>query len=124
MSKTKIIVLQMKELVYTGIFVGLGILLIVLPFISRHRWMPTMKTPFTSMEVTGLPDPIYTLHLRTRVIRGICIKMYMTAARTTLFSPMRSISMAIQKAGQPMRKSTRTNTLDIKRTKLEYCETI
>lgn len=30
MSKTKIIVFQMKELVYTGIFVGLGILLIVL----------------------------------------------------------------------------------------------
>ncbi len=30
MSKTKIVVLQMKELVYTGIFVGLGILLIIL----------------------------------------------------------------------------------------------
>lgn len=30
MSKTKILVFQMKELVYTGIFVGLGLLLIVL----------------------------------------------------------------------------------------------
>ncbi len=30
MSKTKIIVFQMKELVYTGIFVGLGILLIII----------------------------------------------------------------------------------------------
>ncbi len=29
-SKTKIVVLHMKELIYTGIFVGLGILLIVL----------------------------------------------------------------------------------------------
>ena len=33
MSKTKIIVLQMKELVYTGIFVGLGILLSLLLFV-------------------------------------------------------------------------------------------
>lgn len=30
MSKTKILVFQMKELVYTGIFVGLGLLLIIL----------------------------------------------------------------------------------------------
>lgn len=36
MSKTKIIVLQMKELVYTGIFVGLGILLIVLLFVMFY----------------------------------------------------------------------------------------
>ncbi len=30
MAKTKIIVLQMKEIIYTAIFVGLGILLILL----------------------------------------------------------------------------------------------
>ncbi len=30
MSKTKILVFQMKELVYTGIFIGLGLLLIIL----------------------------------------------------------------------------------------------
>lgn len=30
MSKTKIVVIQRKELIYTGIFVGLGILLILL----------------------------------------------------------------------------------------------
>ena len=29
-SKTKIVVLRMKELIYTAIFVGLGILLIIL----------------------------------------------------------------------------------------------
>ena len=29
-SKTKIVVLRMKELIYTGIFVALGILLILL----------------------------------------------------------------------------------------------
>ena len=30
MAKTKIVVIQMKELIYTAIFAGLGILLIVL----------------------------------------------------------------------------------------------
>ena len=30
-SKTKIVVLRMKEIIYTAIFIGLGILLITLP---------------------------------------------------------------------------------------------
>ena len=32
-SKTKIVVLRMKEIIYTAIFIGLGILLITLFFI-------------------------------------------------------------------------------------------
>ncbi len=30
MSKTKIVILQMRELIYTAIFVGLGIILLIL----------------------------------------------------------------------------------------------
>ena len=33
MSRTRIVILQMKELIYTAIFVGLGIILLILLFI-------------------------------------------------------------------------------------------
>lgn len=33
MSKTKIVVLRMKEVVYTAVFVGLGILLLIVLFL-------------------------------------------------------------------------------------------
>lgn len=48
-AKTKIVVLHMKELIYTAIFVGLGILLIVLllfmflPEKKNHESVETMK---------------------------------------------------------------------------------
>lgn len=55
-SKTKIVVLRMKEIIYTAIFVGLGILLITLflimfrpkkiPFPLPEKW-PPMCPEFT-----------------------------------------------------------------------------
>lgn len=36
-AKTKIIVLRMKELIYTGIFIVLGLLLIILLIVVFHR---------------------------------------------------------------------------------------
>ena len=35
-SKTKIVVLRMKEIIYTAIFIGFGILLVMLLFIMFH----------------------------------------------------------------------------------------
>ena len=35
-AKTKIIVLRMKELIYTGIFIALGLLLIILLIVVSH----------------------------------------------------------------------------------------
>ncbi|MBR5248780.1 MAG: hypothetical protein IKV27_07570 [Lachnospiraceae bacterium] len=44
-AKTKIVVLRMKELIYTGIFVALGILLIILLIIM---FLPGKETPSSS----------------------------------------------------------------------------
>lgn len=41
-SKTKIVVLHLKELIYTGIFVGLGILFIILLVIM---FLPRKEKP-------------------------------------------------------------------------------
>ena len=65
MSKTKIIVLQMKELVYTGIFVGLGILLIVLLFVMfypKKEKSSDMAENVTAETVTYIPG-IYNSEL-------------------------------------------------------------
>lgn len=62
-SKTKIIVLHMKELVYTGIFVLLGILflvLIILMFSSDHPSSGSEKVTETMAYVPG----IYTTTLQ------------------------------------------------------------
>ncbi len=67
MSKTKIVVLQMKELVYTGIFVGLGILLIVLlvvmfyPGKDEGSSQPTMSG---SVETASYTPGIYNSELQ------------------------------------------------------------
>ena len=53
-SKTKIVVLRMKEIIYTAIFLILGILLISL-FLFMFR--PERKTP--------PPRPEYGFHLHT-----------------------------------------------------------
>ena len=39
-SKTKIVVLRMKEIIYTAIFAGLAILLITLCFIMEMKILP------------------------------------------------------------------------------------
>lgn len=55
MSKTKILVFQMKELVYTGIFVGLGILLIILLIVMFY---PSGND--TAQETLGAETAVYT----------------------------------------------------------------
>ena len=62
MSKTKIIVLQMKELVYTGIFVGLGILLIVLLFVMFYP--KKEKSADVTAEAASYVPGIYNSELK------------------------------------------------------------
>ncbi len=66
-AKTKIVVLHMKELIYTGIFAGLGILfviLLVIMFLPRKNEAPLPETPLP--EATA--DPVGT---QSRYIPGI-----------------------------------------------------
>lgn len=62
-SKTKIIVLRMKEIIYTAIFVGLALLLIALFFIMfrRDKAEPQPETP--SAEASYTPG-IYSSAVR------------------------------------------------------------
>ena len=57
MAKTKIVVIQMKELIYTAIFAGLGILLIVLLIIM---FLPDKS----NKEKTGSTKQIYTSQIK------------------------------------------------------------
>lgn len=59
-SKTKIVVLRMKEIIYTAIFLGLGILLVLLLFIM---FRPKKDAPASSEEILYIPG-IYTTALR------------------------------------------------------------
>ena len=51
-SKTKIVVLRMKEIIYTAIFIGLGILLVMLLFIM---FRPKKDAPAASDQVLYIP---------------------------------------------------------------------
>lgn len=51
-SKTKIVVLRMKEIIYTAIFLGLGILLVLLLFIM---FRPKKDAPASSDQVRYIP---------------------------------------------------------------------
>ena len=62
MAKTKIVVIQMKELIYTAIFAGLGILLIVLLIIM---FLPDKS----NKEKTGSSKQIYTPGVYTSQIK-------------------------------------------------------
>lgn len=59
-SKTKIVVLRMKEIIYTAIFVGLGVLLITLLFIM---FRPKTDTPVSSDQVLYIPG-VYSATLK------------------------------------------------------------
>lgn len=60
-SKTKIVVLRMKEIIYTAIFLGLGILLVLLLFIM---FRPAKKdAPASSGAVLYIPG-VYSSALR------------------------------------------------------------
>ena len=56
-SKTKIVVLRMKELIYTGIFIAMGILLIILLICM---FAPKNKTTKSSSEAAAYTPGVYT----------------------------------------------------------------
>lgn len=61
-SKTKIVVLHLKELIYTGIFVVLGILFVILLFIMFRSDKETPQEPPAAPETEtedGEPTPVY-----------------------------------------------------------------
>ncbi len=58
-SKTKIVVLRMKEVIYTAIFIGLALLLLILCFIM---FRPAKKaSPSASLYIPGLYTASLTL---------------------------------------------------------------
>lgn len=59
-SKTKIVVLRMKEIIYTAIFLGLGILLVLLLFIM---FRPSKDAPAASDQVLYTPG-VYSAAIR------------------------------------------------------------
>lgn len=60
MSRTKIVVIQLKEIVYTAIFVGLGILLIIL---LVFMFLPNSKNESASSTDVEYAPGIYTTQL-------------------------------------------------------------
>ena len=64
MSQTKIVILQMKEIIYTGIFIGLGLLLVLLLLIMFHpgKEKETTSPNFSTSEKLYNPG-IYTAEL-------------------------------------------------------------
>ena len=63
MSQTKIIILQMKEIIYTAIFIGLGLLLILLLLLMFHPGKEKDTTPLPSTSETLYTPGIYTTQL-------------------------------------------------------------
>lgn len=60
MSNTKIVILRMKEIIYTAIFVGLGILLILLLLIMFHPAGTDEASPDSSDETAKYTPGVYT----------------------------------------------------------------
>lgn len=60
MSKTKIVIIQLKEIIYTAIFVGLGILLILLLI---FMFLPKKESPSTSPNNKQYKAGKYTTQL-------------------------------------------------------------
>lgn len=67
-SKTKIIVLHMKELIYTGLFILLGLLFIILLVIM---FRPQKETPSKSSDSAYIPG-IYTTSL---ILQGSAVDL-------------------------------------------------
>lgn len=63
-SKTKIVVLRMKEIIYTAIFAGLALLLITLCFIMfRHGNENASETDTAKMQQTAYVPGVYSASL-------------------------------------------------------------
>ena len=80
-SKTKIIVLHMKEIIYTAIFIGLAILLICLLFIMFHP----KKSETPARSASYIPG-IYTSSLTLGSQNGI--PLYPTKNILPAFIPL------------------------------------
>ena len=63
MSQTKIVILQMKEIIYTAIFIGLGLLLILLLLLMFHPGKEKDTTPLPSTSEALYTPGIYTTEL-------------------------------------------------------------
>ncbi len=76
-SKTKIIVLHVKELIYTGIFAVLGILFIVLliiMFLPKEEKRATLSTATQAADSTYIPG-VYTTSL---ILNGNVVEIEVT----------------------------------------------
>ena len=74
-SKTKIVVLRMKEIIYTAIFIGFGILLVMLLFIMFHLVQPSLEhltgQICSSQSLENLSYPEETRYTSQVLIRAI-----------------------------------------------------
>ena len=76
-SKTKIVVLRMKELIYTGIFVALGILLILL---LVYMFAPKDQKSSTSADAAYIPG-VYTSSI---TLGGNAVDIAVTVSETRI----------------------------------------
>lgn len=63
MSRTKIVILQMKEIIYTAIFIGLGLLLILLLLLMFHPGKEKETTPLPSVSEALYTPGLYTAQM-------------------------------------------------------------
>ena len=66
MSRTRIVILQMKELIYTAIFVGLGIILLILLFIM---FWPGKGGKEEAASMLGEMEQVYQAGVYTKEIK-------------------------------------------------------
>ena len=69
-SKTKIVVLHMKEIVYTLIFAALGILLIILLVIMFHFGHSSTPTASARLYTPGIDTSSLTLNNTNLQVEG------------------------------------------------------
>jgi len=89
-SKTKIVVLRMKELIYTAIFVALGILLIIL---LVYMFAPSKKNPEEASANLYIPG-VYTSSI---MLGGHAVDIAVTVEKNSIASiQMINISEAVE----------------------------
>ena len=62
-SKTKIVVLRMKEVIYTAIFVGLAILLLILCFIMFRPEKKAVPSASTYIPANTVPASLLEMNM-------------------------------------------------------------
>lgn len=84
MSKTKIVVLKLKELIYTAIFVCLGILLLVLllvMFLSGKKDHPAPAVDVPTMFHAGVYTSMLTLNDTALSLEVVCDPNHINSVR-------------------------------------------